>query len=66
MKEKTNEDLFPDLIGYEEPDDDEEGELLKKMLESESNVTMYIHVGKLGYVKLTGEARLWAYLLCLG
>ena len=60
------ESLFPDVIGFEEPDEDEDGKLIKEMLECEKAVVMYVHVAKLGYVKVTGEARMWAYLMCTG
>ena len=53
------------MLGYEEPGDDEEEKLIKKMLECEKPMTIYIHVGKLGYIKVTAEARIWAYFVCL-
>jgi hypothetical protein len=65
LKPETRRDVFPDLIGFEEPEEDEEGKLLRQMLESQSPITLYLNLGKLGYVKLTGQARIWAYFVCL-
>jgi len=54
------------LIDYEEPGDIEENDkLIRQMLDCSDPVTLYIHFGKLGYVKMTAEARIWAYLTCL-
>lgn len=66
MKENTRKDIFPDLIDFEEPEDkDENDNLIKEMLESTDPMVLYFHLGKLGYVKISAEARVWAYLTCI-
>lgn len=67
MREQTREQVFPDVLAFEEPgEEDPETKLVTRMLESEEKITMFIHFGKLGYLKLSGEARIWAAVFCLG
>lgn len=65
MKEATRKEFFPQVMGFEESSDDEGGQMLKKLLECQDKITVYVHAGKLGYLKFTGEARIWAYFFCI-
>lgn len=53
------------MMGFEEPSDNEEGQVIKQLLECQDKITVYVHAGKLGYLKFSGEARIWAYFFCI-
>lgn len=67
LKEATRSELTQPLVILQVPEEDEkeEREKLQGLSEIKEPTTVFIHIGKLGYLKIQFETRMLAFLQCV-